>query len=635
MKKLTNKIMNQENNFKKKNLFRFSFFVLVVLVCFGVAQNVKAGYSLTPDASVDITDNIVTSSIVGPDGTIYIGGYFSMVGPFSGYGIPIDTTTGLKVANYPKVSATSGNTGVTSSVSDGNGGWYIGGSFTKVGDYTRNHLAHINADGSVDQNFDPNVNNVVNSLFLSGTTLYAGGSFTTVNGSTTRNRLAAFDTTTGIATSFDPNITGNNVGTLLLSGNTLYAGGNFTTVNGITTRNRLAAFDITTGIATSFDPNMGGTVGALLLSGTTLYAGGIFTTVNGSTTRNRLAAFDTTTGIATSFDPNIGNSVSSLVISGNTLYVGGNFTTVNGSTTRNRLAALDTTVSAGTATSFNPNIADGVSNGVSSMVLSGTTLYAGGDFTLVNGSTTRNRLAAFDTTTGTVTSFNPNISSIVWSISLSGTTLYAGGGFTMINPVTRNHLAAIDGVTGRVTSWNPNITFTTNKYITGLAISGNTLYVGGDFTTVNGSTTRNRLAAFDTATGTATSFNPNMNAVVYSLLLSGTTLYVGGDFTTVNGSTTRNRLAALDTTVAAGTATSFNPNMNSTVNSLLLSGTTLYAGGAFTTVNGSTTRNRLAALNTTVSAGTATSFDPNLNGSVLNNGPVSYTHLTLPTKRIV
>ncbi len=118
--------------------------------------------------------------------------------------------------------------------------------------------------------------------------------------------------------------------------------------------------------------------------------------------------------------------------------------------------------------------------------------------------------------------------------------------------------------------------------------------LGGWFTTVNGSTARNRLAALDTTTGIATSFNPNMSSAVHALAISGTTLYAGGQFTTVNGSTTRNNLAALDTTT--GIATSFNPNMSSTVRALAISGTTLYAGGVFTTVNGSTARNRLASL---------------------------------------
>ena len=69
-------------------------------------------------------------------------------------------------------------------------------------------------------------------------------------------------------------------------------------------------------------------------------------------------------------------------------------------------------------------------------------------------------------------------------------------------------------------------------------------------------------------------FNPNVGGVVNALALSGTTLYAAGSFTTVNGGTTRNRVAAFSTT--DGTVTSFNPNLNNTVNTIALDGTTVH-----------------------------------------------------------
>ena len=60
---------------------------------------------------------------------------------------------------------------------------------------------------------------------------------------------------------------------------------------------------------------------------------------------------------------------------------------------------------------------------------------------------------------------------------------------------------------------------------------GSTIYVAGDFTQVNG-TTRNRGRPGRHHRG-AQAFNPNVNAHVNSLALSGDTLYVGGAFTVV------------------------------------------------------------------------------------------------------
>jgi hypothetical protein len=150
-------------------------------------------------------------------------------------------------------------------------------------------------------------------------------------------------------------------------------------------------------------------------------------------------------------------------------------------------------------------------------------------------------------------------------------------------------------------------------------VVGNTVYVGGDFSTVrspNGATvvTRNNLAAFDLATGALrTDFQANTNGIVRTLVASGSTLYVGGSFTTIRG-VSRGRLAAVDRTTGA-VATSFAADANSNVYTLALGPGRLYVGGSFTTIRGSA-RSRLASVDPT--SGAVTSYAPNPNGTVLS-----------------
>jgi hypothetical protein len=146
-----------------------------------------------------------------------------------------------------------------------------------VGSVARNNLAHILDDYSIDLAWNPNADNTVYTLAVSGTTVYAGGDFTTI-GNATRNSLAALDTTsnTNNATAWNPEAgAGSVVYTLALSGTTVYAGGDFSSFNaGANPRSNIAAIDAGTGTATTWTPDADNVVNTLAVSGTTIYAGG-------------------------------------------------------------------------------------------------------------------------------------------------------------------------------------------------------------------------------------------------------------------------------------------------------------------------------------------------------------------------
>ena len=331
--------------------------------------------------------------------------------------------------------------------------------------------------------------------------------------------------------------------------------------------------DASTGRATAWNPDaslgadveFGADVYALAVSGSTVYAGGRFSSIGGRA-RNNIAALDASTGEATVWNPSAGGSVYRLAVSGSTVYAGGNFSSIGG-VVRNNIAALD--ANTGRATTWNPN----ASAVVSTLALSGSTVFAGGYFTSIGGQP-RNQIAALDAQTGSATAWdaNANLPSFclekcppdfgVLALAVSGPTVYAGGYFTSIGGQPRNQIAALDARTGDATAWNPSAggpeTYAVSfaRDVDAFALSGSTVYVGGQFTSIGGQP-RNNLAALDATTGRASAWNPNAGDVVNALAVSGSTVYAGGRFSSIGGRA-RNLIAALG--VRSGRPTAWNPN---------------------------------------------------------------------------
>src|SRR5207302_10983194 len=90
----------------------------------------------------------------------------------------------------------------------------IGGDFTTLSPnggaaVTRNRIARLNPDGTLDTAFDPNANNTgLSTAVQADGKILAGGGFTSIGGQT-RNYIARLDATTGLADSFDPNANGS------------------------------------------------------------------------------------------------------------------------------------------------------------------------------------------------------------------------------------------------------------------------------------------------------------------------------------------------------------------------------------------------------------------------------------------
>ena len=166
-------------------------------------------------------NGIVSAIAPAANGTVYVGGSFTQVGVTTGAAIPLDVVTGrLAAPDFPIVDGS-----VNAVAADGVGGWYIGGSFSSVGGISRENLAHVRSDGTVDPAWAPAADEIVNAIVVSGNTVYVGGGFGRI-GTDFRTHPAAIDAVTGVTRSWNP-VANGVVYALAVSGNTVYVGGFF------------------------------------------------------------------------------------------------------------------------------------------------------------------------------------------------------------------------------------------------------------------------------------------------------------------------------------------------------------------------------------------------------------------------
>jgi len=418
--------------------------------------------------------------------TLYVGGNFSNL-----TGIPASRSSlaafDLSVpADPPLLPWDPQADGTVSDIIEYGGTVYVGGQFTMVGGQSRPEAAAVTAGGTGTLlSWDPVADNEVMTFALSGSTLWMGGSFTHVNGEV-RDQLFAIGPD-GQATDWAPTADGR-VEDMVQYGTDFYIGGSFAQVNG-QSRTSLAAIDIATGSTQTFSATFDDWVTDLELVDSTLYVAGYFTLVNGQA-RNRLAAFDLTTGSLLSWSPGTNNIVNDLTYANNTIYAGGVFTMAQpqggGFSARGRLAAFSTLD--GSMLPWNPNVTPGL---VLDTEIVDNTVYAAGSFSLVGNPPTTPRLglAAFDATTGLVTSWDANLDGPGTLVEEINGIIYFSGLFSTFLGQTRNRFAAVDASTAQLISWDPNAEHPpgfNSSFVTDVAMGDEYLYAVGTFNRMNG-----------------------------------------------------------------------------------------------------------------------------------------------------
>lgn len=355
--------------------------------------------SWTPPSFLDTSFNpdangVVNEVLVQSNGKILIGGAFTTVG-----GATRERVARLNAdGTVDNTFADPGANGIVRSIAlQADGKILIGGEFTQVGGQTRNKIARLNADGTLDTSFDIGSltgafggQPVIDAIsVLSDGKILIGGYFSSITppagSQVIRAATARLDSDGIIDTSYTgPLAAGDRVWTLeVLSGGKILTGAQTATA-----ANRLVLTDANGTRDSSFvNPNPNEQVfDVAVQSDGKILAGGLFTSIAGET-RNRLARLNADGTLDTGFDPNVSSAVESVSLRADgKILVGGRFTSIGGNA-RTRVAILNADGTVNDA--FFPTVGGDVYSAVSQ---ADGNILIGGAFTTVEGQT-RNRVA--------------------------------------------------------------------------------------------------------------------------------------------------------------------------------------------------------------------------------------------------
>src|SRR5690606_26923960 len=270
-----------------------------------------------------------------------------------------------------------------------------------------------------------------------------------------------------------------------------------------------------------------------------------------------------------------------------------------------------------------PDIAVRITGSVEAIVPYGTGYVIGGSFDRVNGEP-RHNLALLDANgelaDGGLAWAQLGTDGTVRALAVSGDQLYIGGDFGSVAGTARSFLAKV-ALTG-AGAVDPDFAPSLDGQVRAVAVDGSTVYAGGVFSTAGGSS-RDDLAAFDAVTGALVAgFDPDFHGseAVNALALDGSHLYVGGRLIATHPSMGHNRAVARLSTASGSVDTGWlariHPRGGAEVWSIAVGDSTVYIGGQFATVGvgAGSTRINLAELPKADAARTA--WNPGANGLV-------------------
>lgn len=451
----------------------------------------------------------------------------------------------------------------------------------------------------------------VSAIATTATSLYVGGSFNANNGAFgVGNYVARWDATGW--SSLGAGIDGSRdalVSAIAVVGSDVYVAGTFNSASGVAATN-IARWDSTQwhalGNGIVGQGSFGqGVVRAIATDGANLYVGGNFTTA-GSVAATNIARWDGTQWSA--LGAGLDGSVNALAYANGVLYVGGTFTHA-GSVPAFSVARWNGSIWS--------DLGVGVHGGfgaVWALAVDGPNVYVGGQF--LNAGGTNNifgglggglevaNLARWDGQRWSAlgSGINGAFGSsppLVATLAVQNGSLFVGGLFTQAGSVGATNIARWDGTTwsalrnGIINNPGP-FSFST-PVVNALSVQGNSLFMGGAFGDVDGVTTGliggiGGLARWDGSAWSAVGLgfsglfpSPafSVQTSVDAIVMNGSTWYVGGNFTNAGGISANG--------IVSGGLNGWAPlgsGLDNRVRAVAQSGGTVYAGGDFANAGG-------------------------------------------------
>ncbi len=587
-------------------------------------------------------------SIVSNGRYVYVGGDFSTAGGVIIAELAVfdnNTQTWSKVGNATLVHAIT-SPSIHALAFDSQGSLIVGGQFDSIGGLVTPNIAKWNGTSWSKMGSGlGNTNSEVDSLAVSGTDIYAGGTFTSPLGAVAHWNGASWTSLgSGVSQSFY-----QNVDAIAISGNNVYIGGSFDTVtdsNGNHAVNNIAVWDgnFWHALGTGIDAG----VYTMGVDGSgNLYAAGQYNTAGGITV-NKIAVWNGSIWAAlkspSSLNAGADTNIYSLVVSGNDVFVGGALTTagdwrVNHAARWNSVAQNWYSLGGGTDTVVN------------AVAVKGDNVFVGGNFETAGGVITP-AIARWNGISHTWNSLGTGLAGCegflcsypsVDAILVVGNDIYVGGNFYTAGGVVAHDIARWNLIDQNWHAMGSGLSCT-GLFCAPLALSmvynGTCVVIGGSFSGA-GIVSANNLAQWCGSSWSNVVWNDGTDHIigpdnqVYALAYdpSLAALYVGGAFTTPVAD-------AFWMDYRDGPFPIASDSLNGAVNAIALLGSDIYIGGSFTNV-GPGSANHVAAQigsNTHWSA-LGSSFDAAVHalsfqgnslvagGDFLNSGAIGVSHV--------